>query len=105
MIKLLKKIFLTLLQEDSTTNDYLIAPGYGSSLVFIAIIILIWFILGLILAIWVYKDAQKRVHNENLWIIIVLLLSIVGFLIYMFFREEEISIEEEIDQDKEIQSL
>ena len=101
---MLKKCFLTLLQDDTTT-DYFIAPGYGNTLVFLAIIILIWFILGLVLAVWVYKDAQKRVHNENIWIIIVILLSIVGFLIYIFFREEEISIEEEIDQDQEIQSL
>jgi cell division protein FtsW (lipid II flippase) len=105
MLRMLKKIFLSIIIDEVTSEDFLIAPGYGNTLDFLWIIVLIWFILGIILALWVYRDAQKRVHNENIWIIIVLVLSIVGFLIYIFFREEEISIEEEIDHDKEIQTL
>lgn len=105
MLRILKIHFITIMIGEGTSEDYFIAPGYGNTLDFLWIIILIWFILGFLLALWVYKDAQKRVHNENIWIIIVLFLSIVGFLIYIFFREEEISIEEEIDQDREIQSL
>ena len=105
MSRMLKKNFIPIIIGEGTSEDILVAPGYGNTLYFIWIIISIWFILGILLSIWVYKDAHKRVHNENIWIMIVLFLSVVGFLIYMFFREEEISIEEEIDHDKEIQSL
>jgi len=105
MLRMLKIIFLTLIIDEQTSEDFLIAPGYGNTLDILWIIVLIWFTLGIILALWVYKDAQKRIHNENIWIIIVLFLSIVGFLIYVFFREEEIIIEDEIDQEMEIQTL
>ncbi len=105
MLKVLERILITNVMDETTTEDFLVAPGYGNTLEFLWIIILIWFILGIILALWVYKDAQKRYHNENIWIIIVIFLSIIGFLIYIFFREEEISIEEEIDQDMKIQTL
>ncbi|MFX1339070.1 MAG: PLDc N-terminal domain-containing protein [Promethearchaeota archaeon] len=103
MLKLLEKILIPIIINGQTTEDFLNAPGYGNTLDFLWIIVLIWFALGFVLALWVYKDAQKRYHNENLWIIFVLFLSIIGFLIYLFFREEEIIIEDEIDHDMEIQ--
>ncbi|MFX0072302.1 MAG: PLDc N-terminal domain-containing protein [Candidatus Hermodarchaeota archaeon] len=103
MLRILKKKFLPLMIDEYTSENFLEISGYGNTLDILWIIVLIWFILGIFLALWVYKDAQKRVHNENIWIIIVLFLSIIGFLIYIFFREEEISIEEEIDHDEEIQ--
>ena len=105
MLRMLKQNFITILIDEGTSEVYSIGPGYSSTLDFLWIIILVWFILGFFLAIWVYKDAQKRVHNENIWSIIVLFLSVVVFLMYMFFREEEISIEEEINHDKEIKTL
>ena len=48
-----------------------------------------FFILGLLLCIWVYRDAQKRGMNGALWLIIVLLANIVGLIIYLVVREPE----------------
>lgn len=102
---MVKYFFNTLIKNEETSEGITFESAYGNNMEIIFITILIWFILGFILALVVYKDAQKRFHNENFWLIFVFILSIIGFLIYIFFREEEISIEDEIDHDKPIQSL
>lgn len=52
----------------------------------ISVIIAIY-LFGLLLCIWVYRDAQKRGMNGALWLIIVLLGNIVGLIIYLIVRE------------------
>jgi len=47
------------------------------------------FVLGLLLCIWVYRDAQKRGMNGALWLIIVLIANIIGLIIYLVVREPE----------------
>jgi hypothetical protein len=96
---------LSLLQKDYTSADAYNPPEYGSEFLILMVVLLIWFTTSVFFSIWVYKDAQKRVHNENLWIIFVMLTGIVGLLIYFFFREEEISIEEELDNEIKSESL
>ncbi len=52
------------------------------------IFVIVWFILWILVAVWVYKDAQKRDKNGVLWIIIVILLGIIGFIIWLLVRGE-----------------
>jgi len=49
-------------------------------------IVLIPFIIGLVIAIWVYKDAKKRNMSGGLWLIIVILFSLLGLIIYLIVR-------------------
>ncbi|MGQ9723367.1 MAG: hypothetical protein ACUVXA_18845 [Candidatus Jordarchaeum sp.] len=51
------------------------------------IIILVWCVIGIIIAIWVYRDAQSRGMNGALWLIICILLGIIGLIIYLVVRE------------------
>ncbi len=51
------------------------------------IVIIAWCIIGIILAIWVYRDAESRGMNGALWLIIVILLGIIGLIIYLVVRE------------------
>ncbi len=46
----------------------------------------IWFIIWLLVAIWVYKDAEKRGASGVLWLIVVILLGIIGLIIYLIVR-------------------
>ena len=54
-----------------------------------AIFALIWFIIWILVAIWVYKDAQKHGKNGVLWLIVVILLGIIGLIIYLVVRGEK----------------
>ena len=48
----------------------------------------IWFIIGLLIAIWMYRDAQAEGENPKLWFIIGLLLGIIGLIIWLFYKRE-----------------
>jgi len=50
---------------------------------------LIWFIIWILVAIWVYKDAEKRGKSGVLWLIIVILLGLIGLIIWLLVRGEE----------------
>lgn len=54
----------------------------GACCFFVFIPIIIW----IILAVWVYKDAQKRDGNGVLWLVIVLLTGIVGLIVWLIVR-------------------
>ena len=41
---------------------------------------------GIVLAIWVYKDAEKRDSSGALWLIIVLITGILGLIIWLIVR-------------------
>ncbi len=45
-----------------------------------------WFVIAILIAIWVYKDAEKRGSNGALWLIIVILLGIIGIIIWLLIR-------------------
>lgn len=51
------------------------------------------FIGGVLLCIWVYRDAQKRGMNGALWLIIVLIGNFIGLIIYLVVREPKTKIE------------
>lgn len=48
----------------------------------------IWFILWIIVAIWVYRDAESRGMSGALWLIIVILLGLIGLIVYVVVRTD-----------------
>ena len=73
-------------QWDYYEGDYVdpgLFWGLTGALCFIPIVFLI---IGLLLAIWVYKDAQKRGSSGALWLIIVILTGIIGLIIWLVVR-------------------
>jgi hypothetical protein len=42
------------------------------------VVLLIWFILWILIAIWVYKDAEKRGASGVMWLIVVILLGLIA---------------------------
>ena len=50
---------------------------------------MLFLVIGLLLCVWVYRDAQKRGMNGALWLIIVLLANIIGLIVYLVVREPE----------------
>lgn len=54
----------------------------------VIIIIVIIYVIALALAVWVYNDAKKRDMNAVVWLLIVLLTSFIGCIIYLMVREK-----------------
>lgn len=50
------------------------------------VIFLIPFIIFILIAVWVYKDASKRGMSGGLWLLIVIILGIIGLIIYLIVR-------------------
>ena len=53
----------------------------------VIIIIAIIYVIAIALAVWVYNDAKKRDMNAVEWLLIVLLTSFIGCIIYLIVRE------------------
>jgi len=49
----------------------------------------IWVILFIVIAIWVYRDAESRGMSGALWLIIVILAGLIGLIIYLVVRSEK----------------
>ncbi len=47
---------------------------------------LIWFIIAIVIAIWVYRDAEKRGSSGALWLIIVIFTGLIGLIIWLIVR-------------------
>ena len=72
--------------EDYYGDDYVdpgLFWGLTGALCFIPLVLLI---IGILLAVWVYKDAQKRGSSGALWLIIVILTGIIGLIIWLVVR-------------------
>lgn len=54
---------------------------------FIIPFVLIWFIVGILILIWVYKDAESRGMDGLMWALIVFFLNIIGLILYLVARE------------------
>jgi len=52
------------------------------------IIIVIIYVIAIHIAVWVYNDAKKRDINAAVWLLIVLLTSYIGCIIYLIVREK-----------------
>ncbi len=53
----------------------------------VIIIIVIIYVIAILMAVWVYNDAKKRDMNAAVWLLIVLLTSFIGCIIYLIVRE------------------
>ncbi|MFQ6128750.1 MAG: zinc ribbon domain-containing protein [Thermoplasmata archaeon] len=49
----------------------------------------IWFIIFILIAVWVYRDAESRGMSGALWLIIVILTGIIGLIVYLVVRSEK----------------
>ncbi len=45
-----------------------------------------WFVIWLLVAIWVYQDAERRGASGVLWLLVVLLLGLLGLIVYLVVR-------------------
>ncbi len=59
----------------------------GGMLIFIVIFFVIYCLIGIALAVWVYKDAEKRDMGGAVWLIIVILTGCIGCIIYLIVRK------------------
>lgn len=67
------------------SQDWWAAFGAGVA-VLVIFVIIIWLIIAILIAIWVYRDAEKRGESGALWLIIVILTSIIGLIIWLIVR-------------------
>jgi TctA family transporter len=51
--------------------------------------VIIWLMIAIVVAVWVYKDAESRGENGVLWLIIVLIAGIIGFIIWLIIRRDK----------------
>jgi predicted nucleic acid-binding Zn ribbon protein len=73
----------------NTTNPEAAGAMFGMAMVTCAIFAIVWFIIWILVAIWVYKDAEKRGKSGVLWLIIVILLGLIGLIIWLVIRGEK----------------
>ena len=52
----------------------------------VCILPIIWFVIAILIAIWVYRDAEKRDSSGALWLIIVIFTGIIGLIIWLVVR-------------------
>jgi len=60
---------------------------FGGLMLFIVGMVVVFYIIAILIAIWVYKDAKKRDMNAAVWLLIVLLTSCLGCIIYLVVRD------------------
>ena len=68
---------------ESPAMESTAVPGFLSLGI---ILLILWFVIGIMIAVWVYRDATDRGQKAVLWVIIVLILSVVGLLIWLIVR-------------------
>jgi hypothetical protein len=52
------------------------------------LIYVVIFIVWIIIAVWVYRDAESRGMSGALWAIIVIFIGIIGLIIYLVVRHD-----------------
>jgi uncharacterized membrane protein len=72
--------------DDTTADEAGVLGGLACLSGVMCILPIIAIVIGIILAIWVYKDAEKRGSSGPLWLIIVLLTGIIGLIIWLVIR-------------------
>ena len=51
--------------------------------------VLIWLIFAIVIAVWMYKDAESRGESGVLWLIIALIAGIIGLIIWLIIRRDK----------------
>jgi hypothetical protein len=70
---------------DYSYSSYDEAAFLGFGLV-MCVLYLIILVVWIIVAIWAYKDAEKRGMNGLLWALVVFFLGLIGLIIYIVVR-------------------
>jgi len=52
---------------------------------------LVLFVIAILIAIWVYRDAESRGMSGVLWLIVVLIGGIIGLIIYLIVRKDKVA--------------
>ncbi len=60
----------------------------GMLYIVLIVIVVIFYVIGILLAIWVYTDAKKRDMNAAVWLLVVLLTGCIGCIIYLVVRNK-----------------
>ena len=60
----------------------------GTFWLIFGILIIVFYVVGILIAIWVYRDAKDRDMNETVWLLIVLLTGCIGCIIYLIVRKD-----------------
>ena len=71
-------------QYDYNYDDW--APFAAMGGLFCLFGIIIWFVVFILIAIWVYRDAEKRGSSGALWLIVVIILGLIGIIIWLIVR-------------------
>ena len=75
-----------LLYDYGGYDPYAAMAGYMTVMI---ILIVVFYIIGILLAVWTYKDAKKRDMNAAVWLLIVLLFGCCGCIIYLIVRNKD----------------
>jgi len=51
--------------------------------------VIIWLLFAIVIAVWVYKDAESRGESGVLWLIIALIAGIIGLIIWLIIRRDK----------------
>src|SRR6266511_1127575 len=54
----------------------------------ICVLVIASLILSILIAIWVYRDAESRGMSGVLWLIVILVAGLIGLLIYLIVRSD-----------------
>jgi len=57
---------------------------FGGIILFIIGLFVVW----ILLAVWVYRDAKKRGMEATLWLLLVLLTGFIGLIVYLIVRRD-----------------
>ena len=62
----------------------------GFQLTSLSLLSIAFFILWIVVIVWVYRDAERRGMNGVLWALLVLIGNIIGLLIYLIIRSDNL---------------
>jgi len=48
--------------------------------------IVLWFVIAILIAIWLYRDAERRGQSGVLWLIVAFIAGIFGLIIWLIVR-------------------
>ena len=65
--------------------------GFGLLAGALCLLPIVWFVVAILIAIWVYRDAESRGMSGALWLIICLVGGIIGLIIYLVVRKDKVS--------------
>ncbi len=72
--------------EVPVNNIFNRIPGFGNTLFFVAIILILWFVVSSLLTFWTYKDIGRTQLTGYIYVPLVFLASFIGLIVYYIVR-------------------